>query len=241
MSMPSDPPILYTPSVPVDPPDLSQRDDADGAEGAVAAPTIDHDRSIPAVDVVEIVLPADTGYTLRAYVDGGPAGTGPVASFLSRGGRLLLFRTAEGLARFVREESGHDLADPSGWREDTAARDRVAAAVLAAVAGGTTISYELDLVPTNLAGTSDEWIADLLLPARDVMAELAGALNLPRIRASLADGEYLDRFDDALRVSLHAGRFSGARRRLRSFESSRLTTQWRQLIRWLEQAVEWRD
>lgn len=234
------PPILYTPSVPVDPPDLTQRDDADGAEGAVAAVVEDAGQNAPAVDVVEIVFPAETGYTLRTYAEN-PGGSGPAASFLSRDGRLLLFRTTDGLARFVREETDHDLAGPPGWRDRGGDRDRVAAAVTAAVAEDAVVSYELDLVPTNLAGSSDEWIADLLLPARDLMAELASALDLRRIRASLADGEYLDRFDDTLRESITAGRFSGARRRLRSFESSRLTTQWRQLTRWLEQAVDWRD
>lgn len=226
----------------MDPPDLTQRDDdGNGAEGAVAAVVDDADQNTPTVDVVEIVLPAETGYTLRTYVDGDGVGAGRTASFLSHSGRLLLFRTGEGLAQFVREESDHDLAGPPGWRERVGDRARVAASATGAIAEGTVVSYELDLVPTNLAGSPDEWIADLLLPARDLMAELAGALDLRRIQASLADGEYLDRFDDALRETVNAGRFSGARRRLRTFESSRLVTQWRQLIRWLDQAVDWRD
>lgn len=234
----SGPLILYTPSVPVDPSELTQRDDADSAEGAVAAAVAD-DQQTPPVDVVEIVFPAETGYTLRRY-DNRDTAAG-AASFLSRNGRLLLFRSGEGLARFLREETDHDLAGPAGWRERAGDRDRVADVAAAAITDGTVSRYELDLVPTNLAGSPDEWIPDLLLPARDLMAEVSGALDLRRIRASLADGEYLDRFDDALRESTRAGRFSGARRRLRSFESSRLTSQWRQLIRWLEQAADWRD
>lgn len=226
----------------MDPSELTYRDDAAGAESAGAAVT-DADRSTPtvppadpAVELLEIVLPAETGYTLRA-----PAGPEGGVSFLSRDGRLLLFRSIEGLTRFVREESDHDLAGPAGWRDRADDRDQVAAAVEAAVAADAVVRYELDLVPTNLAGSADEWIAELLLPARDLMAELAATLDLRRIRTALADGEYLDRFDDALRGSVNAGRFSGARRRLRSFESSRLTSQWRQLSRWLEQAIDWRD
>lgn len=226
----------------MDPPDTVQRDDdADGAEGLAAAVVDDADQNVPTVDVIEIIFPAETGYTLRTYVGGDADGAGQAASFLSRDGRLLLFRTGEGLVRFVREESDHDLAGPPGWRERANARERVAAATATAIADGTVVSYELDLVPTNLAGTPDEWIPDLLLPARDLMTELADALDLRRIRDSLADGEYLDRFDDALRASVDAGRFSGARRRLRSFESARLAAQWRQLIRWLDQAAYWRD
>lgn len=228
--------------MPADSSDLTPRDDAaNGAEGAVAA-VVDDDRNALAVDVVEIVFPTDTGYTLRTYdTEVGSEAGASTASFLSRDGRLLLFRSGEGLARFVREEFGRDQADPAGWRERLGDRDRAAEAVLGAVADGGVARYELDLVPTNLAGNSDEWIPDLLLPAYDLLTEVSVALKLRRIRTSLAEGEYLDRFGDALRESVDAGRFSGARRRLRSFESSRLTSQWRQLIRWLEQAADWRD
>lgn len=222
----------------MDPSELTH--DADSAESAAVAAVVADDQNAPTVDVIEIVFPTATGYTLRSYRDVADAAR-PAASFLSHDGRLLLFRDADGLTRFVREESDHDLTGPPGWRDRVADRERVAQAAATAITDGTVIQYELDLVPTNLAGSPDEWIADLLLPARDLMAEVSAALDLRRIRASLADGEYLDRFDDALREAAGAGRFSGARRRLRTFEPSRLTSQWRQLIRWLEQAVDWRD
>nr|MDT0657755.1 hypothetical protein [Micromonospora sp. DSM 115978] len=257
-----------------------------------------------AVEIVELVFPSGTGYTLRTYPDADAAGASGDAAFLAHEGRLLLFRTPAGLARFLGGDDEHDLTGLPGWRDRAA--DLVPPALIESAAveptgstsaerdtpaesddsatpdgpagtdaeagpgelvdgedeagsGGEPASagraedeptdappdgvtrFEFDLVPTNLAGSPDQWIPELLLPARNLTAELAQALHLRRIQAALAEGQYLDRFDDALRAATGAGTFSLARRRLRGFESSRLATQWRQLIRWLEQAVRWED
>ncbi|MDG4830958.1 hypothetical protein O7627_16820 [Solwaraspora sp. WMMD1047] len=268
-----------------------------------------------AVEIIELVLPSGTGYTLRTYPDVDAVGTPGEAAFLTRDGKLLLFQSPAALARFLAGDAEHDLTGLPGWRDR--ATDLVPAALTEApepsvpvqtgarptpapdaaaepeataepdadtsvdadaepdadtgadaepdpdaepdAAGGSGTDggvaaadpddapldgvqrFEFDLVPTNLAGSPDQWIPELLLPARNLTAELAHALNLRRIQGALAEGQYLDRFDDALRAATGAGTFSLARRRLRGFESSRLATQWRQLIRWLEQAVRWQD
>jgi hypothetical protein len=274
-----------------------------------------------AVEIIELVLPSGTGYTLRTYPDADAVGTPGEAAFLTREGKLLLFQSPAGLARFLVGDVEHDLTGLPGWRDR--APDLVPAALTEApepavpvqarppaepapdadvdtgpetdakadpeadpeadldtkpdpgteadadtepdavadadAAGGSGADggaadddpddvpvegvqrFELDLVPTNLAGSPDQWIPELLLPARNLTAELAHALNLRRIQGALAEGQYLDRFDDALRAATGAGTFSLARRRLRGFESSRLATQWRQVIRWLEQEVRWQD
>jgi hypothetical protein len=278
-----------------------------------------------AVEIIELVLPSGTGYTLRTYPDVDAVGTPGEAAFLTRDGKLLLFQSPAGLARFLAGDAEHDLTGLPGWRDR--ASDLVPAALTEApepaapvqprppaeptpaadvdadadpdsdpdpdvkpdadadpdpdakpdadadadadadpdavadadAAGGSGADggaadddpddvpvdgvqrFEFDLVPTNLAGSPDQWIPELLLPARNLTAELAHALNLRRIQGALAEGQYLDRFDDALRAATGAGTFSLARRRLRGFESSRLATQWRQVIRWLEQEVRWQD
>jgi hypothetical protein len=243
----------------------------------VEASELTHRDEAPAstVEIIELVLPAGTGYTLRTYPDA--AGAPERAAFLTREGRLLLFRGAAGLADYLATDRDHDLAALPGWPHDPA--DIVPDALVflldgtppAAptpdptpertgdpvpvrdldVAAGTdpavtrhdpaVTRYEFDLVPTNLRGTADQWIPELLLPVRDLTVELATALELRRIRTALADGEYLDRFDDALRAAETAGTFSRARRRLRTFDPARLSSQWRQIIRWLEQSVRWVD
>jgi hypothetical protein len=199
-----------------------------------------------AVEIIELVLPAGTGYTLRTY--GGPAGAADRAAFLSRDGQLLLFRGLAGLADFLATDHDHDLAASPGWTERVAGIVSAALVEAADEPDGTATDsdasvarYEFDLVPANLRGSPDQWIPELLLPARNVMVELATALESRRIRAALAEGEYLDRFDDALRAAASAGSFSLARRRLRAFDPARLASQWRQIIRWLEQTVRWAD
>lgn len=298
-----------------------------------------------AAEIIELVLPSGTGYTVRTYAEPETVGTPDGAAFLGHAGHLLLFRTPAGLARFLASDADHDLRGLPGWSDraadlvppallaaaesaaaaDAVAAEKAAAAAEKAAAEAAAVSdetadpaeaaavsdatadpdetaavtdataaasdaeaasaatedpadagsassdadpepveatrstpagpaavevpeesdavrrYEFDLVPTNLGGSPDAWIPELLLPTRNLTVELATALDLRRIRAALAEGEYLDRFDDALRAAAAAGTFSLARRRLKAFDSARLASQWRQIIRWLEQSVQWGD
>jgi len=59
---------------------------------------------------VELTLPEGSGLTLRCYVDDSPR-------FLGRKGTVYLFRSADGLAHFIRGKDPHDLQEIATWAD----------------------------------------------------------------------------------------------------------------------------
>ena len=66
--------------------------------------------AISGITPIQLTVPAGTGYTLRTY-----AGPDEEATFLGSDMTVDVFRTAEGLALFCREETNHDLAEMVTW------------------------------------------------------------------------------------------------------------------------------
>ncbi len=153
-----------------------------------------------------------------------------VPIFLSHKGSLLLFKTAEGLASFVKSKAPHDLAQLEGWK---AFAGKVKPADIEADEDDT---YELDLVVENLRGGPDAWDPDLLLSAGELARDLGYALQLPKVLVSLSPGSPLDDLDEALRAS---GFF--AKRKLRKIGSEQASISWRSVIGKISSAVDWRD
>jgi hypothetical protein len=163
-----------------------------------------------------------------------PAEEVPV--FLSHRGRLLLFRTPEGLVDFVRSGEPNDLAQVDTYQE--IAR-RIQPADVAPLNDDT---YELDLVVENLRGGRDAWDPSLVIRAGEVARDLSYALRLPAVLDMLAPGSSLDELDEALRSTAGGGigAFRG-RRRLRKIGAQTASLGWRTIIGKISAAVDWRD
>jgi hypothetical protein len=153
-----------------------------------------------------------------------------VPIFLSHKGNLLLFRSAEGLASFVKSKAPHDLTQLEGWKKFTSKLKP------ADIEADESDSYELDLVVENLRGGPDAWDPGLLLSAGELARDLGYALQLPKVLLSLAPGSPLDDLDEALRST---GFF--AKRKLRKIGSEQASISWRSVIGKISSAVDWRD
>ncbi|MGY0234610.1 DNA primase [Longispora urticae] len=159
-----------------------------------------------------------------------------VPLFLSRRGKLLLFRTVEGLAAFVSSEAPHDLAALDGW-------DKVAGKLsVEQLVPAEDDTYELDLVVENLRGGHDAWDADLLISAGELTRDLAYALKLESVRTSISPGSPLDDLDESLRKSVEGG-FGGflAKRRTKKIGAEQAALAWRTIIGKISAATDWRD
>ncbi|MBG6140315.1 hypothetical protein IW245_006509 [Longispora fulva] len=159
-----------------------------------------------------------------------------VPLFLSRKGKLLLFRTVEGLAAFVGSDAPHDLAGLEEW-------DTVAAKLTVEQLVPTEDdSYELDLVVENLRGGHDAWDADLLISAGELTRDLAYALRLESVRTSISAGSPLDDLDESLRKSVEGG-IGGflAKRRTKKIGAEQAALAWRTIIGKISAATDWRD
>lgn len=159
-----------------------------------------------------------------------------VPIFLSQGGKLLLFRSAEQLVEFVRSDAPHDLVQLDTWPELT---KRISVADIAPRAED---SYELDLVVENLRGGADVWDADLLLACGEIARDLAYALRMPSVLGALAPGSPLDDLDETLRAAAAGGLGAfRARRRLRKIAGQQAALGWRTVVGKISAAVDWRD
>nr|WP_239126390.1 DNA primase [Asanoa siamensis] len=159
-----------------------------------------------------------------------------VPVFLTHRGKLLLFRSAEGLVSFVRSGAPHDLAQVDTW---TRLAERLEPANVAPLDED---SYELDLVVENLRGGHDSWDPPLIIEAGEVARDLAYALRLPSVLDMLSPGNSLDDLDEALRGVVDGG-IGGfmARRRLRKIGAQTASLGWRTIIGKISAAVDWRD
>ncbi|WP_433613509.1 DNA primase [Dactylosporangium sp. CA-139114] len=159
-----------------------------------------------------------------------------VPAFLSHRGKLLLFRSAEGLVEFVKSDAEHDLTQLDTWES---LRKRITAS---AVVPTDENHYELDLVVENLRGGQDAWDTDLLLAAGEAARDLAYALRLEPVRTALSPGSPLDDLDEGLRAAA-AGGMGGffAKRRLKKIGAQQAALGWRTIIGKISAAVDWRD
>jgi hypothetical protein len=153
-----------------------------------------------------------------------------VPVFLSHKGKLLLFKSAEGLVEFIRSKAPHDLAQLKDWKKLVA---KVKPIDVTADEGDT---YELDLVVENLRGGPDAWDAGLVLAAGEIARDLGYALQLKKVIIALSPGSPLDDLDEALRAT---GFF--ARRKLKKIGSEQASLGWRTIIGKISSSVDWRD
>lgn len=158
-----------------------------------------------------------------------------VPVFLTRKGKLLVFREPEALVAYVRDNDDHDLAVIEEYAE---LQERVDVADIACDEDDT---YELDLVVANLRGGHDAWEPELLIKAAEAGRDLGYALKNDSIVSALAPGSPLDDLDEAFRVVVEGGlRGKLAKRRLRKNDAQQAAIAWRGVIAKINDHVEWR-
>jgi hypothetical protein len=158
-----------------------------------------------------------------------------VPVFLTRKGKLLVFREPDALVAYVRENDDHDLAVIEEYAE---LQERLTADDVVCDEDDT---YELDLVVANLRGGQESWEPELLIKAAEVGRDLGYALKNDSVIASLAPGSPLDDLDETFRVVVDGG-FRGklAKRRLKKSDSQQAAIAWRGVIAKINDHVEWR-
>lgn len=157
-----------------------------------------------------------------------------VPVFLTRKGKLQLFRDAESLVKYVRESDANDLAVIDEYED---LQKRITADDI--VCDEDDI-YELDLVTTNLRGGHDSWDPELLIKAAEIGRDLGYALHNSSVVEALAPGSPLDEIDEALRAIVDGGmRGMFARRRLRKTGAEHAAIAWRGVIAKINNAAEW--
>jgi hypothetical protein len=159
-----------------------------------------------------------------------------VPLFLSHKGRLLLFKSTEGLVDFVKSGAPNDLSQLPEWTELTSTLN------VDEVEPAEDDTYELDLVVENLRGGHDAWDPNLVLSAGEVARDLAFALRLDGVLTMLSPGSPLDNLDEALRAASSGG-VGGflAKRRVRKIGAQQASLGWRTVIGKISGAVDWRD
>jgi hypothetical protein len=173
---------------------------------------------------------------LEEELDALDAAPEEVPVFLTRKGKLLLFRDPESLVRYVRESDDNDLAAAIEEYADLQKRISTDAIVC-----DEDDIYELDLVTANLRGGHDSWEPELLIKAAEIGRDLGYALRLQSVVDALAPGSPLDDIDEALRVIVDGGmRGMFAKRRLRKTGAEQAAIAWRGVIAKINGAVDWR-
>ncbi|MFX0594108.1 DNA primase [Melissospora conviva] len=159
-----------------------------------------------------------------------------VPVFLTHRGKLLLFKSPEGLVSFVRSGAANDMAQLDTWDELVERLEPEAIAPLPED------SYELDLVVENLRGGHDAWDPPLLITSGEVARDLAYALRLPSVLDMLSPGSSLDDLDEALRASAKGG-LGGmlGRRRTKKIGAQTASLGWRTIVGKISAVVDWRD
>ena len=159
-----------------------------------------------------------------------------VPLFLTHKGRLLLFKSTEGLVEFVKSGAPNDMAQLPEWEQ------LVADINVDEVQPAEDDTYELDLVVENLRGGHDAWDPNLILSAGEVARDIAYALRLDGVLNVLSTGSPLDNLDEALR-SATSGGVGGflAKRRVRKIGAQQASLGWRTVIGKISGVVDWRD
>jgi hypothetical protein len=159
-----------------------------------------------------------------------------VPLFLSQGGHLLVFRSADSLVEFVLSDAEHDLQQLDTW--DSVTRG-IQPEYVVSLPDDT---YELDLVVKNLRGGHDAWDPELLVRSGQLARDLGHALRIEPVVLALAPGSPLDDLDDALRAAADGGLGSFfARRRLKKIGAETASLGWRTVIGKISAVVDWRD
>jgi hypothetical protein len=158
--------------------------------------------------------------------------------FLAEDGKLLLFRSPEGLVEYVRGSGAdHELAQLDTWDE---LRERIEPEDIVPLDED---RYELDLVVENLRGGHDVWDPTLIIQAGEVARDVAYALRVNAVMTALAPGSPLDDLDEGLRT-VEAGGFSSffARRKLRKIDAQTTAALgWRTIVGKISAVVDWRN
>jgi hypothetical protein len=160
-----------------------------------------------------------------------------VPVFLAEGGRLLLFRSPEGLVEYVQSGTDNELAQLDTWDELV---ERLETDDIIPLDED---RYELDLVVENLRGGHDVWDAPLIIQAGEVARDLGYALRIQPVMTALSPGSPLDDMDEGLRV-VEAGGFGSffARRKLRKIDAQTTAALgWRTIIGKISAVVDWRN
>lgn len=159
-----------------------------------------------------------------------------VPLFLTHKGKLLLFKSPEGLVDFVKSGAPNDMMQLPQWSQ------LVAALSVDEVEPAEDDTYELDLVVENLRGGHDAWDSNLVLSAGEVARDLSYALRLDGVLNMLSPGSPLDDLDEALRAA-SAGGVGGflAKRRVRKIGAQQASLGWRTVIGKISGVVDWRD
>ncbi len=160
-----------------------------------------------------------------------------VPVFLSKGGRLLLFRSADGLVEFVRSGTDNELTQLDTWGE---LAERLEADDVIPLDED---RYELDLVVENLRGGHDVWDAPLIIQAGEVARDVGYALRIQPVMDALSTGSPLDDMDEGLRT-VEEGGFGSffARRKLRKIDAQTTAALgWRTIIGKISAVVDWRN
>lgn len=159
-----------------------------------------------------------------------------VPLFLTHKGKLLLFKSPEGLVDFVKSGAPNDLTQLPEWSElaATLSVDEIEPA--------DDDTYELDLVVENLRGGHDAWDPNLVLSAGEVARDISYALRLDGVLTMLSSGSPLDDLDEALRAASGGG-VGGflAKRRVRKIGAQQASLGWRTVIGKISGVVDWRD
>ncbi|MDA1358447.1 hypothetical protein O1R50_02375 [Glycomyces luteolus] len=199
------------------------------AEEAEAAP---EDEDAPEPDAADFADEEPAADDDEDALDAEPE---EVPAFLTRKGKLLVFREAEALVAYVKDNDDHDLAALEEYAE---LQERLSVDDIACDEDDT---YELDLVVANLRGGQDAWEPELLIKAAEVGRDLGYALKNDSIVGSLAPGSPLDDLDEAFRVVVDGGlRGKLAKRRLKRSDSQQAAIAWRGVIAKINDHVEWR-
>jgi hypothetical protein len=160
-----------------------------------------------------------------------------VPVFLSEHGRLLLFRSPEGLVEFVRSGTDNELTQLDTWDELV---ERLEADDLIPLDED---RYELDLVVENLRGGHDVWDAPLIIQAGEIARDVGYALRIQAVMTALSAGSPLDDMDEGLRT-VEGGGFGSffARRKLRKIDAQTTAALgWRTIIGKISAVVDWRN
>ncbi|GAA2127552.1 hypothetical protein [Glycomyces algeriensis] len=158
-----------------------------------------------------------------------------VPVFLTRKGKLLVFREPGALVEYVKGNDDHDLAAIEEYAE---LQERLSADDIVCDEDDT---YELDLVVANLRGGQEAWEPELLIKAAEVGRDLGYALKNDSVVNSLAPGSPLDDLDETFRIVVDGGlRGKLAKRRLKKNDSQQAAIAWRGVIAKINDHVEWR-
>ncbi|MEV4659246.1 DnaJ domain-containing protein [Micromonospora sp. NPDC049301] len=171
----------------------------------------------------------DVGYTLRAYLDDQRT----EAIFLGAQGRLLLFRSAESMRKYVVRTEAHELADIAGWESS------VEQLGSAATEPEDDHCFEFDLIMYSLRYPPAQWVPKLFIANRDLIREISVAFNLGDVLTLLTVGSPLDHLDDLFRIADRPMAGWTARRQLASLNRGLVCTVWRKAILGVEEHVRW--